>query len=512
MDNQETALRIDGSWVLAYDGTGHVLLADGSVLVDRGRIVYVGPQQDAPAAAVVLGGAGRFVFPGLINLHVHASSQVAERLFADAGRPDLQNCGFLNYIPRSEVGGGRSLSAFEDPEVAGKLTLWNLLRSGTTTLVEIGGELGGIENLRRFAELCGELGARAYLGPGYAGATWVYDARDQLGLVWDEAAGLEGLDAATGFIEEHNGTWDDRIRGMLFPLETATSTPRLLGETLARSRQLGVPISIHAAETLVEWNEVTRREGCTPLGYLEREGFLQRHVVLGHAVFTDTHSATAWPGAGDIDRLAAGQATVAHCPLVFARRGFALESFDRYRQAGVRLGMGTDAYPQDLLLEMRIGSLLAKVTDRSFASGQPSDLLDAATLGGADALGRHDLGRLAAGAAGDVAVADLRRLTIGPVLDPVRALVHEATADDLEYVLVGGRIVKNSDGVAGVDLDELCPATDAVARRIWDGFRAYREGSAHASAYASPSYPVVWNLDNKRDPHHGTGMKGVSTS
>jgi hypothetical protein len=161
---------------------------------------------------------------------------------------------------------------------------------------------------------------------------------------------------------------------------------------------------------------------------------------------------------------------------------------------------------------MRIGSLVAKVTDRSFASGQPSDLLNAATVGGADALGRHDLGRLAAGAAGDVAVADLRRLTIGPVTDPVRALIHEATADDLEYVLVGGRIVKNGDGVIGIDLDELRPATDVAARRIWDGFRAYREGSAHASAYAAPSYPVVTNLGSRRDLHHGIGMKGVSTS
>jgi 5-methylthioadenosine/S-adenosylhomocysteine deaminase len=491
------SLRIDGSWVLAHDGTGPVLLTDGSVIADRGKITYVGPRRGAPTAPVILGGPGRFVLPGLINLHVHASSQVAERLFADAGRPDVQNCGFLNYLPRSEAGGGRSLSAFEDPEVAGKLTLWNLLRSGTTTLVEIGGELGGIENLRRFAELCGELGVRAYLGPGYAGATWVYDAADQLGLVWDEAAGLEGLDRATAFIEEHNGTWEDRIRGMLFPLETATSTPRLLGETLARARQLGVPISIHAAETLVEWHEVTRRERCTPLGYLEREGFLEHPVVLGHAVFTDTHSATSWHAAEDIDRLAAGQATVAHCPLVFARRGFALESFDRYRRAGVRVGMGTDAYPQDLLMEMRIGSLLAKVTDRSFASGQPSDLLDAATIGGADALGRPDLGRLAVGAAGDMVVADLRRLTIGPVNDPVRALVHEATADDLEYVVIGGRIVKDGDGVAGIDPGELRSATDAVARSIWDGFRTYREGSAHATACAAPSYPVVANLDNK---------------
>jgi hypothetical protein len=79
--------------------------------------------------------------------------------------------------------------------------------------------------------------------------------------------------------------------------------------------------------------------------------------------------------------------------------------------------------------------------------------------------------------------------------------VHEATADDLEYVVIAGRIVKDGDGVAGIDADELRSATDAAARTIWDGFRAYRDGSAHAGACSAPSYPVVSNLDNKINLH-----------
>jgi len=502
----EEPIRVDGSWVLAFDGNEPVLLPDACVVLSGGLIDYVGPVATAPPSGTVLGGPGRFVFPGFVNLHVHASSQAAERLFAEAGRPDLHNCGFLNYLPISAAAGEMSLAALEDPLVAGQLTLLNLISSGTTTLVEIGGELGGIDNLHRFVRYCGDLGVRAYLGPGYAAAAWRYNEADQLELVDQEKAGLAGLERAIEFAHDVDGAYDGRIRAMLFPLETATASPRLLHETADAAAALNVPVSIHVAETLVEWDVVTKRHGLSPVGYLRREGFLEiPHLVLGHALFLDSHSATTWFESEDLQRIAESGATVAHCPVVFARRGFALESFDRYRRAGVRMGIGTDAYPQDVLQEMRAGSLLAKVAERSFAAGHPRDLLYAATIGGADALGRPDLGRLAPGCAADVVVADFRRPSIGPVRDPVRALVHETTAAELEYVIVAGRVLKDRDGVRGIDTEALAAASRATAERIWEGFRGYRAASAYLDAGIELSFPLRRSLNDDTAGTPATG-------
>jgi 5-methylthioadenosine/S-adenosylhomocysteine deaminase len=486
--------RIDGGWVVAYDGESHVLLKDASVLVEDDRIIAIG--RDLPGEVdEVLGGPGKLIIPGLINTHVHASSQASERMLADGGRTDLFNTGFLNYLPRQQRGDTQeSLVTTEDPQVGGKSTIVNLLRSGTTTMVELGGELGGLERVDEFVQLCGELGIRAYLSPGYAGAYWIYDETGHLRLVWDEAAGFEGLERAAEFIERHHDSYDGRIQGMLFPLETATTTPDLLAATLREADRLGVGISIHAAETQLEWHRLITDTQVTPTRFLHDNGMIRPGTILGHCVFVDTHSATTYPSVEDVALIAQGGAAVSHCPVVFARRGFALESFDRYRRAGVVMSLGTDSYPQDLLFEMKVGSMIAKVVDRSFAAGHARDLFNAATLGGAAALGREDIGRLAPGALADIVVVDMKAMHIGTVRDPISSLVHAATSKDIEHVLVGGRVVVDLDGVRGVDEELLVEQIQAAGEGIWEQFDSVRWGNKTLAEVSPLSYPVVDSL------------------
>ena len=117
---------------------------------------------------------------------------------------------------------------------------------------------------------------------------------------------------------------------------------------------------------------------------------------------TTAHRLAALPAGRDLEILARSGVTVAHCPLVFARRGNALESFHRYRAAGVNVGLGTDTYPRDLISEMRWASLLCKVVEHDFTVATAAEVFDAATLAGARALGRDDIGRLAPGARADI--------------------------------------------------------------------------------------------------------------
>ena len=124
----------------------------------------------------------------------------------------------------------------------------------------------------------------------------------------------------------------------------------------------------------------------------------------GHCLLTTAHRLAALPGGRDLDLLAGSGAAVAHCPLVFARRGNALESFHRYRARGITVGLGTDTYPRDMISEMRLAALLCKVVERDFLVGTAADVFTAATLEGAKALRRDDIGRLAPGYNADVVV------------------------------------------------------------------------------------------------------------
>ncbi len=117
---------------------------------------------------------------------------------------------------------------------------------------------------------------------------------------------------------------------------------------------------IHAAQSVSEFHEITRRHGFTPIGWLDHLGLLSERSIIGHGIFLDDHPSTRWHTDTDVTRLAETGTTVAHCPTVFARRGITLKDFGRYRRAGVNMGVGTDTYPHNMLDEMRLVAYLAR--------------------------------------------------------------------------------------------------------------------------------------------------------
>ena len=100
----------------------------------------------------------------------------------------------------------------------------------------------------------------------------------------------------------------------------------------------------------------------------------------------------------DLALIARAKASFAHSPLAFSRRGGALESFQRYLDAGINMALGTDTYPLDMFAEMRTTAAVCKIIEKNHESAGALDVFTASNLGGARALRRDDLGRLARGA------------------------------------------------------------------------------------------------------------------
>jgi cytosine/adenosine deaminase-related metal-dependent hydrolase len=153
----------------------------------------------------------------------------------------------------------------------------------------------------------------------------------------------------------------------------------------------------------------------------------------------------------DVALMAAHGCTVAHCPTPFARYGHLLESFGGYLRAGVRMGMGTDTTPHNMLEEMRKASSLARIAARDIHSVALGDILHAATAGGASALMRDDLGRLAQGCKADLVLVDLACPDMLPARDPLRSLVFHAADRAVRDVFVGGRQVVAGGKVLTLD-------------------------------------------------------------
>jgi 8-oxoguanine deaminase len=155
---------------------------------------------------------------------------------------------------------------------------------------------------------------------------------------------------------------------------------------------------------------------------------------------------------GDLARLADSGASIVHCPLTSMRYGSTLDSFAAYKDAGVNIALGTDSFPPDLIRGIDAGVQLAKILAGDAGAGDVAAYFDAATLGGARALRRPDLGRLEPGAQADMVAFSLDDVRDGVRDDPLRTVVLSGTARQAVLSVVAGRTIMQDGEIDGVDL------------------------------------------------------------
>jgi cytosine/adenosine deaminase-related metal-dependent hydrolase len=433
--------RLQGGHVVAYDGAGHELLEGGCVVYDDDQIVFVGFPDDprCPPTETTIDLPGRLISPGLINLHCIANIDLQPL------RIDVGGVGF----PRSQAWLADDRHILDDDgfRASARLAVGSLLRCGSTTFCTVTTMAS-----KRFddpeiepwllAEASDELGARAYVAHNFQDHSRYHDAAGSAHVVHDPGRGEAGLRRAVELIDRVRQDRSDRVRGFLFPYTTHSCSDELLRAARDAARDLGVPIRSHFAQYPLEARELLERDGIGPVERMARLDLLGPDVTLTHAIFLRGHPEVGHAdGVDEVELLASTGTNVAHCPVVFSRGGTALRSFDRYRRTGVNIGLGTDTVPPDMIGEMRMASTVAKLVEGDATAGSAAAVFDAATLGGAQALGRDDLGRLAPGAKADISVFQLDALHIGVVDCPVKALVHYASSADAEHVIVDGRTV-----------------------------------------------------------------------
>jgi cytosine/adenosine deaminase-related metal-dependent hydrolase len=238
---------------------------------------------------------------------------------------------------------------------------------------------------------------------------------------------------------------------MIAPSQIDTCSPELIRDSYAEAQRLKLPFQIHAAQSIVEFHEITRRHGMTPIEWLLSLGVLGPTSIIGHSIFLDHHPHAHWPKRDDLGSLLEHATTVAHCPTVFIRRGITLQTAGSYIRRGVNLGIGTDTYPHNMLEELRNALYASRVVAQDPFDLRTSDIFNAATLGGAKALGRTDIGRLSQGAKADLVMVDLKCSAMRPVRDPLRSLIYVAADRAVRHVFIDGAQVVQDGKVTTLD-------------------------------------------------------------
>ena len=453
---------IQGGWVVGFQNGHHAILRDGVVVMEDDRILHVGHHFDGQVDQTI-DAVGKLVSPGFINIHAVANIDI-QTLGLGA-----RKSGFAS--PRSYAVDGVGEVEFlnERLRTSARFSLLQLLKGGSTTIVEITTMAPSRFEVPRdeaptLAEVGGELGARIYVSHKFRAGKRYLDADGVFKYHWDKEAARAALKHAIEVVKKYEGTFDDRVRTMLFPYQFDACPKELLLEVKQAARDLDVPVHMHTSQSLFEFHDCLRRYNQTPVQVLDSIGFLDSQTIVTHLIYTTLHPASGYPAGdkSDLQIVADSGATVAHCPVVYVRGGKALGSFSRYREMGINVALGTDTFPQDMIKEMRWAALACKWIDRNANHGTAREVFNAATLNGAKALGRDDIGRLAPGAKADIVIVDFTRLHIGPVDDPIKTLVYVAKGSDVETLIVDGRVVVQDGNVLGLDKAELIEkATEA---------------------------------------------------
>jgi 5-methylthioadenosine/S-adenosylhomocysteine deaminase len=448
-----TTLIRNAHTVIAWDGTRHVTRNGVDLAFEGGAVTHIGPAYPGVAHEVI-DGSGLMVMPGLIDIHSHPSSEpLLKGLTDEIGTPGLYNSSLYEYLPIFRP------PADVIPDCA-RVAFSELALSGVTTVVDLSMPYDG------WLDVAGESGLRVVIGPMFRSARWFTPNGHVVDYEWYAPAGEKAMEEAFRLLDRAQQHPSGRLTGMAVPAQIDTCTEQLLRDSHAEAARRGVTWQTHAAQSVSEFHEITRRHGFTPIGWLHHIGVLSDRSILGHAIFLDDHATTPWHTDQDLALLAETGTAVAHCPTVFARRGITLRDVGRYRRAGVKVGIGTDTFPHNMLDEMRLAMYLARtqaVNPRTLTGGE---LFTMATAGAADILHRDDIGRLAVGCRADLVLVDVTHPAMRPGRDPMRSLIYAAGDRAIQAVYVDGAKVVEGGRVLTMDYPAAAAALHEAQARM----------------------------------------------
>lgn len=483
--------QLAASHVLGHRDGGHVLFRDAAVVYDDDVIVHVGHGYEGPVDRHMdLGKA--LLTPGLIDLDALTD---IDHLILDSWH-DAEDAKGLTWSADYFSHGRRNVFTPGERQTIRRYALVQLALHGITTYMPIASEVHSAwaedsAELTGMARTSRELGLRGYLGPAYRSGVNVVTADGERTVLFEAALGEAGLGDALAFLDWVDALDDPLVNGVLLPCRIETLTPELLAATAEASRERDVLVRLHSLQGLFERNFLAERHDSTPLEMIAAAGLLNDRLLIPHGILTDRHDAVHGEDRGDLATLAGAGVSIIHCPQTSFRYGQVIDSFSSYKRAGINLALGTDSFPPDLVRGMDAGVHLAKLADGRADAAPASDYLDAATLGGAWALKRPDLGRLEPGAQADMVGFSLGDFRDGITADPVRTLLLNGTARNAFHSVVAGRTIMANGVIPGVDLEALGREAAEIFAKMRDAYGERDWKGRPASELFPPSYPAA---------------------
>jgi len=427
------SLVIKNGLILTMDKENRVI-ENGFIGISEDRIGYVGKEPDKFDSDEIIDAKGGIVLPGLINAHTHVPMSLFRGLAEDIPLKRWLE----EYIFPIE----RRLNP-DLVRVGSMLSCAEMIMSGTTTFCD----MYLFED--EVAKVAKEAGMRCLISEGLFDFPSPSYGDIENGYRWTEE-----------LIEK----WRD---DPLINVAVGPHTPYTCSEkTLRRAGEIAerydVPILMHISETREELEEIRRRHGLTPIGYLERIGILSPRLIAAHCVHVDKD---------DMILLKKYNVKVVHNPECNMKLASGISPVPDMLSMGICVALGTDGSASnndlDLFQEMDTASKLHKISKMDPSVMDAVTVLRMATSYGARAVGMEDsIGSIEVGKKADIIVTDTSSPHMIPIYNPFYSIVYSATGADVVHTIIGGKVVMKERNLITLDLNQVIKDAERWANKI----------------------------------------------
>lgn len=417
------------------------LIENAAIHIEGDSIVYIGPQDSAPAfeADETIAGQHLVALPGLVNAHTHAAMTLL-RGYAD----DMA----LEPWLHAKIWPFEANLQGDDVYWGTLLAIAEMLRGGTTTFADM------YFFYERGAQAVIESGMRACPGGVL------------LGFLPEPQRRIAN---AIAFARDMRGAGDSRIVPTIAPHSLYTCNREHWRAMIEGARAHDLMITTHIAETRREVEDVRREWGNSPIRVLQEIGALDGPLLAAHCIYVDDEEFDIL----DSHRDARGQSTlrVAHNPTSNLKLASGFAPIPKYLERNITVALGPDGTASnndlDMWEEMRLAALLHKATtgDPTAISAQQALLM--ATREGARALNLdHQIGTLETGKIADIVLVDFDKPHLTPRHNVVSHLVYAAKAADVDTVLVNGKVLLRGGQFTTLDVVQISAEANSRAQKL----------------------------------------------
>lgn len=430
---------------------------NGYIVIQNGVIqaVGTGTPDVGTATATRISGRGCIATPGLINTHHHLFQTVTRVLVAAQNVRLIEwkraNFRYWSFIDEEAVY-VTALVALSELALSGCSLSSDLLY---VFPVDVNGTVRFMQSAVAAAH---DVGMR--FQPTRGGVDFSLDTGgappDRMMESTDDV--LLGMERAIQ--QFHDPSPGSMCRVGIAPNSLTMCTPRLWMESRDLAKKYGVTRHTHVAEFVEELEYFQETMGMRPIARLAELGWIESDVWLAHVV----HASLA-----EIDLLAANGTGVSHCPSSNMRLGSGIAPVRDMLDRGVCVGIGVDGSASNdggnLLGEARLAMLLSRVSRRDRLT-TAREVLRMATVGGAQILGRTDVGRIQVGMQADIALYEPHGVSAaGTEHDPIAALVL-AWPPRVKHLMVQGRFVVENGALVHKNETDLRQLHQSVVKKL----------------------------------------------